>query len=158
MVVSGVECSIPPGYTNSSNPGEHEFIFLIHPKHVTAPLKKVVFNPFHRWKASLIEIYSWVWLLCAAVQELGQHSLESKGLCLVPISYTAGIASSNGADLWAPIKSPSPKFKNSFSQFHWHSLARQIVEGCFQFQDMVVWRVTNILDAQQSFVRQMTTL
>uniref|UniRef100_A0A6N2LVH5 BHLH domain-containing protein n=1 Tax=Salix viminalis TaxID=40686 RepID=A0A6N2LVH5_SALVM len=54
----------------------------------------------------------------AQIQELGQHSLESKGLCLVPISYTAGIARSNGADLWAPIKSPSPKFKNSFSQFH----------------------------------------
>ncbi|KAJ6348949.1 hypothetical protein OIU77_006524 [Salix suchowensis] len=31
----------------------------------------------------------------AQIQELGQHSLESKGLCLVPISYTAGIASSN---------------------------------------------------------------
>ncbi|KAF9661730.1 hypothetical protein SADUNF_Sadunf19G0099000 [Salix dunnii] len=54
----------------------------------------------------------------AQMQELGHHSLESKGLCLVPISYTAGIARSNGADLWAPIKSPSPKFKNSFSQFH----------------------------------------
>ncbi|KAJ6855696.1 hypothetical protein NC652_041530 [Populus alba x Populus x berolinensis] len=52
------------------------------------------------------------------MQGLGQQSLESKGLCLVPISYTAGIARSNGADIWAPIKSPSPKFSKSISQFH----------------------------------------
>ncbi|KAL3565658.1 hypothetical protein D5086_033704 [Populus alba] len=48
----------------------------------------------------------------AQMQGLGQQSLESKGLCLVPISYTAGIARSNGADIWAPIKSPSPKFRH----------------------------------------------
>ncbi|KAL6528157.1 hypothetical protein OROMI_006384 [Orobanche minor] len=31
-------------------------------------------------------------------------SLKAKGLCLVPISLTVGVVSSNGADIWAPIK------------------------------------------------------
>ncbi|KAK4384036.1 Transcription factor [Sesamum angolense] len=31
-------------------------------------------------------------------------TLKAKGLCLVPISFTDGVASSNGADIWAPIK------------------------------------------------------
>ncbi|KAI7981694.1 Transcription factor bHLH153 [Camellia lanceoleosa] len=44
------------------------------------------------------------------MQETGPHSLRSKGLCLVPISCTTGVASSNGADIWAPIKTTSPKF------------------------------------------------
>ncbi|XP_028080354.1 transcription factor bHLH153 isoform X1 [Camellia sinensis] len=44
------------------------------------------------------------------MQEAGPHSLRSKGLCLVPISCTTGVASSNGADIWAPIKTTSPKF------------------------------------------------
>ncbi|KAK6118638.1 hypothetical protein DH2020_047630 [Rehmannia glutinosa] len=35
-------------------------------------------------------------------------SLKAKGLCLVPISFTAGVASSNGADIWAPIKTSPP--------------------------------------------------
>ncbi|KAH6778350.1 basic helix-loop-helix DNA-binding superfamily protein [Perilla frutescens var. hirtella] len=35
-------------------------------------------------------------------------SLSAKGLCLVPISFTVGVASSNGADIWAPIKT-TPK-------------------------------------------------
>jgi len=38
------------------------------------------------------------------------YNLRSKGLCLVPISCTNGVGSSNGADLWAPIKNSSPKF------------------------------------------------
>ncbi|KAJ4956536.1 hypothetical protein NE237_013319 [Protea cynaroides] len=38
------------------------------------------------------------------------YSLRSRGLCLMPISYTYGIAGSNGADIWAPIKASSPKF------------------------------------------------
>ncbi|KAL7219576.1 hypothetical protein ACSBR2_012602 [Camellia fascicularis] len=44
------------------------------------------------------------------MQEAGPHSLRSKGLCLVSISCTTGVASSNGADIWAPIKTTSPKF------------------------------------------------
>lgn len=44
------------------------------------------------------------------VQKGEPSSLRSKGLCLVPISSTIGVASSNGADIWAPIKTPSPKY------------------------------------------------
>ncbi|XP_022874961.1 transcription factor bHLH153-like isoform X3 [Olea europaea var. sylvestris] len=48
-------------------------------------------------------------------QEVEQHNLKSKGLCLVPISFTDGVASSNGADIWAPIKSSSPNSRRSIS-------------------------------------------
>ncbi|CAI9268844.1 unnamed protein product [Lactuca saligna] len=40
-------------------------------------------------------------------QELGPYNLKNKGLILVPISSTMGVASSNGADIWAPIKTNS---------------------------------------------------
>ncbi|XP_071939621.1 transcription factor bHLH153-like isoform X1 [Coffea arabica] len=43
-------------------------------------------------------------------QEQEPYSLRSRGLCLVPISCTVGVASSNGADIWAPIKTASQKF------------------------------------------------
>lgn len=36
--------------------------------------------------------------------DMEPYSLRTKGLCLVPISFTVGVASSNGADIWAPIK------------------------------------------------------
>ncbi|XP_055814631.1 transcription factor bHLH153-like [Solanum dulcamara] len=42
-------------------------------------------------------------------QESQPYNLRSQGLCLVPVSYTVGVASSNGADIWAPIKT-SQKF------------------------------------------------
>ncbi|XP_050256128.1 transcription factor bHLH153 isoform X3 [Quercus robur] len=51
------------------------------------------------------------------MQELGPYSLRSRGLCLVPVSCTAGVARSNGADIWAPIKTTSPKFEKAISQF-----------------------------------------
>ncbi|KAG6668446.1 transcription factor bHLH153 isoform X1 [Carya illinoinensis] len=54
----------------------------------------------------------------SVMQELGPYSLRSKGLCLVPVSCTAGVARSNGADIWAPIKTTSPKFEKAISQFH----------------------------------------
>jgi len=46
----------------------------------------------------------------ANMQEIEPYSLRSKGLCLVPISWTTGVDSSNGADIWAPIKTTSSKF------------------------------------------------
>ncbi|XP_058202365.1 transcription factor bHLH153-like isoform X1 [Rhododendron vialii] len=46
----------------------------------------------------------------ANMQEIEPYSLRSKGLCLVPISWTSGVDSSNGADIWAPIKTTSPKY------------------------------------------------
>ncbi|KAK1413637.1 hypothetical protein QVD17_35413 [Tagetes erecta] len=45
----------------------------------------------------------------AQYQDLDSYNLKGKGLCLVPISDTTVVASSNGADIWAPIKTPSPK-------------------------------------------------
>ncbi|XP_065869389.1 transcription factor bHLH153-like [Euphorbia lathyris] len=50
----------------------------------------------------------------AQMQDYEQCSLRKRGLCLVPINCTVGVARSNGADLWAPIKtSSSPKFEKS---------------------------------------------
>ncbi|KAG8369423.1 hypothetical protein BUALT_Bualt14G0012500 [Buddleja alternifolia] len=37
-------------------------------------------------------------------QDEEPYNLKAKGLCLVPISFTDGVVSSNGADIWAPIK------------------------------------------------------
>ncbi|XP_015868975.1 transcription factor bHLH153 isoform X2 [Ziziphus jujuba] len=54
----------------------------------------------------------------AKMQELELYSLRSRGLCLVPVSSTIGVDSSNGADIWAPIKTTSPKFEKSISHFH----------------------------------------
>lgn len=54
----------------------------------------------------------------AKMQELGAYSLRNRGLCLVPVSCTAGVARSNGADIWAPIKTTSPKLEKAISQFH----------------------------------------
>ncbi|KAK8556416.1 hypothetical protein V6N13_064444 [Hibiscus sabdariffa] len=51
-------------------------------------------------------------------QDIEHYSLRSQGLCLVPISYTAGVARSNGADIWAPIKTSSPKFDKAVSPFN----------------------------------------
>ncbi|KAL8104445.1 transcription factor bHLH153-like [Apium graveolens] len=44
------------------------------------------------------------------IQESESYNLRSKGLCIVPVSCTAGVAGTNGADIWAPIKTSSPKF------------------------------------------------
>ncbi|XP_020970591.1 transcription factor bHLH153 isoform X1 [Arachis ipaensis] len=46
-------------------------------------------------------------------------SLRSRGLCLVPVSLTIGVAESNGADIWAPIKTTTspPKFEKEAAQF-----------------------------------------
>ncbi|KAK9068750.1 hypothetical protein SSX86_012865 [Deinandra increscens subsp. villosa] len=45
----------------------------------------------------------------ALSQELDSYDLKSKGLRLVPVSCTNGVVSSNGADIWAPIKTISPE-------------------------------------------------
>ncbi|XP_047177970.1 transcription factor bHLH153 isoform X1 [Vigna umbellata] len=54
----------------------------------------------------------------AKMQGMEACSLRSRGLCLVPVSFTIGVAESNGADIWAPIKTTtSPKLENDVSQF-----------------------------------------
>ncbi|XP_048636757.1 transcription factor bHLH153-like isoform X1 [Brassica napus] len=39
-------------------------------------------------------------------EKLGEYRLRSRGLCLVPMEYTVGVAQTNGADIWAPVKTP----------------------------------------------------
>ncbi|XP_010475285.1 PREDICTED: transcription factor bHLH113-like [Camelina sativa] len=47
----------------------------------------------------------------ATQEELEQYSLRNRGLCLIPMENTVGVAQSNGADIWAPVKTPlSPAF------------------------------------------------
>ncbi|KFK31189.1 hypothetical protein AALP_AA6G080000 [Arabis alpina] len=41
------------------------------------------------------------------LEELVEYSLRSRGLCLVPIEYTLGVAQTNGADIWTPVKTPT---------------------------------------------------
>ncbi|XP_050374292.1 transcription factor bHLH153 isoform X4 [Argentina anserina] len=48
----------------------------------------------------------------AKMQELQPFSLRSRGICLVPVDCTVGVAQSNGADIWAPNKTTSPKFES----------------------------------------------
>uniref|UniRef100_A0A1J3H763 BHLH domain-containing protein n=1 Tax=Noccaea caerulescens TaxID=107243 RepID=A0A1J3H763_NOCCA len=44
-------------------------------------------------------------------EELEEDSLRSRGLCLVPMECTLGVAQTNGADIWAPLNTPtSPAF------------------------------------------------
>lgn len=60
-----------------------------------------------------VKVLSAPYLNCTSttnLQESESYSLRRKGLCLMPISYTIGVTSSNGADIWAPIKTKSPKF------------------------------------------------
>ncbi|KAE8723875.1 Detected protein of confused Function [Hibiscus syriacus] len=53
------------------------------------------------------------------LQAESHYCLRNRGLCLVPISCTVGVAcSSNGADIWAPIKTTSPKFDKVISQIN----------------------------------------
>ncbi|KAF3553399.1 hypothetical protein F2Q69_00011568 [Brassica cretica] len=40
-------------------------------------------------------------------EEVEEYSLRSRGLCLVPMEYTVGVAQTNGADIWAPVKTPA---------------------------------------------------
>ncbi|KAK4803813.1 hypothetical protein SAY86_003630 [Trapa natans] len=56
----------------------------------------------------------------AELQGLEPYSLRSRGLCIVPISCTAGVAGTNGADIWAPIKSTSPIPKLDKPIFHYN--------------------------------------
>ncbi|XP_058750584.1 transcription factor bHLH153 isoform X1 [Vicia villosa] len=53
---------------------------------------------------------------CLPLQDTESCSLRSRGLCLVPVSFTIGVAEGNGADIWAPIKTTSPGSENDVSQ------------------------------------------
>ncbi|KAE8692383.1 Detected protein of confused Function [Hibiscus syriacus] len=56
----------------------------------------------------LLEAMEYIQFLHEQVKIVEHYSLRNRGLCLVPISCTVGVARSNGADIWAPIKTTSP--------------------------------------------------
>ncbi|XP_011091561.1 transcription factor bHLH113 isoform X2 [Sesamum indicum] len=64
-----------------------------------------------------VKVLSAPYLYNTPVQAQGEEpcSLKSKGLCLVPISFTVGVVSSNGADIWAPIKTSHLNSRRSIS-------------------------------------------
>ncbi|CAN6877146.1 unnamed protein product [Brassica oleracea] len=52
----------------------------------------------------------------AKLVEMEQYSLSNRGLCLAPMEFTAGVAQSNGADIWASVKTPPSPALNVKSQ------------------------------------------
>jgi hypothetical protein len=96
-------------------------MFLVHLKPIDM-IKVVLFHSLVQfkdddsWRKCYVIGSLRHWMFC--VQELGAYSLRGRGLCLVPVSCTAGVARSNGADIWAPTKTTSPKFEKPISQFH----------------------------------------
>ncbi|KAF3611251.1 hypothetical protein DY000_02044519 [Brassica cretica] len=52
----------------------------------------------------------------ATLVEMEQYSLSNRGLCLAPMEFTAGVAQSNGADIWASVKTPPSPALNVKSQ------------------------------------------
>ncbi|KAG2721864.1 hypothetical protein I3760_02G100700 [Carya illinoinensis] len=71
--------------------------------------EQVLSAPYLQSNRSIMQLF--------CLQDLGPNSLRSRGLCLVPVSCTAGVAQSNGADIWTPIKTTSPRFEKAISQF-----------------------------------------
>ncbi|KAK8548277.1 hypothetical protein V6N13_054920 [Hibiscus sabdariffa] len=66
----------------------------------------------------LLEAKEYIRFLHEQVKAESRYCLRNRGLCLVPVSCTAGVARSNGADIWAPIKTTSPKFDKVISQIN----------------------------------------
>lgn len=64
-----------------------------------------------------VKVLSAPYLYSAQTEIQGEESciLRAKGLCLVPTSSTLGVAGSNGADIWAPIKTSPPNSRRSVS-------------------------------------------
>ncbi|KAF2558663.1 hypothetical protein F2Q68_00018170 [Brassica cretica] len=62
--------------------------------------------------------------------EMEQYSLSNRGLCLAPMEFTAGVAQSNGADIWASVKtppSPALNVKNAMAEkLYGYSAAKQL--------------------------------
>ncbi|XP_027919620.1 transcription factor bHLH153 isoform X2 [Vigna unguiculata] len=106
----------PYGKTDTSSVLKEamEYIGFLH--------KQVKVWPFLLHYAEIITLLSAPYLetsAAAKMQGMESCSLRSRGLCLVPVSFTIGVAESNGADIWAPIKTTtSPKLENDVSQFH----------------------------------------
>ncbi|KAL8153513.1 hypothetical protein V2J09_011273 [Rumex salicifolius] len=62
------------------------------------------------FRAILSHVLSTPYLLSGPVNNMEEkdvYSLRRRGLCLVPVTSTAGLVHSNGADIWTPIKTNS---------------------------------------------------
>ncbi|XP_009111031.1 transcription factor bHLH153 isoform X1 [Brassica rapa] len=90
------------------------FLFISVQYHYHLPTMILSSSYLRKRHVLLVQVLSAPYLqtMTAATQEeLEQYSLRNRGLCLVPMEYTAGVAQSNGADIWAPVKTPpSPAF------------------------------------------------
>ncbi|XP_038678867.1 transcription factor bHLH153-like isoform X2 [Tripterygium wilfordii] len=131
-------CSVDQGSFTSLSPKRHKGDLSISPKERKEKLSERIValqqlvSPYGKTDTAsvLLEAMDYIRFLheqvlsapylqstpTAKLQEVEQCSLRKRGLCLVPVAYTIGVARSNGADIWAPIKTTtSPKFGNSFS-------------------------------------------
>ncbi|XP_047976229.1 transcription factor bHLH153 [Salvia hispanica] len=65
-----------------------------------------------------VKVLSAPYLYSTPTQLQGEEgsSLSAKGLCVVPVSFTVGVANSNGADIWAPIKTSPATSKRAISE------------------------------------------
>ncbi|XP_050374291.1 transcription factor bHLH153 isoform X3 [Argentina anserina] len=59
-----------------------------------------------------VKVLSAPYLQSTPTAKMQPFSLRSRGICLVPVDCTVGVAQSNGADIWAPNKTTSPKFES----------------------------------------------
>ncbi|KAL0723889.1 hypothetical protein Bca4012_038488 [Brassica carinata] len=70
--------------------------------------------------------------------EMEQYSLRNRGLCLVPMDSTVGVAQSNGADIWASVKTPPPPALNVTRPNNRGELVREDVRR--------IWRIHRLRD------------
>ncbi|XP_050901534.1 transcription factor bHLH153 isoform X3 [Lathyrus oleraceus] len=75
-------------------------------------------SPYGKTDTSSVlkEAMEYIGFLHKQVKDTESCSLRSRGLCLVPVSFTTGVAEGNGADIWAPIKTTSPGSEKDVSQ------------------------------------------
>ncbi|KAG8655376.1 hypothetical protein MANES_04G035800v8 [Manihot esculenta] len=114
-------CSVDQGSLTSIATKRHKSDLSISPKERKEKLGERIValqqlvSPYGKTDTAsvLLEAMEYIQFLHEQVKELEQYSLRIRGLCLVPISCTVGVARSNGADLWAPIKTTSPKFEKA---------------------------------------------
>ncbi|XP_022155424.1 transcription factor bHLH154-like isoform X2 [Momordica charantia] len=102
-------CSVDEGYLISLASKRHKAQFSISAKTDTASvlLEAMEYIQFlHEQIKVLIAPYLERTPM-SRIQEIEPWSLGSNGLCLVPIASTSRIASCNGADIWAPVKTSS---------------------------------------------------
>ncbi|ANM60676.1 basic helix-loop-helix (bHLH) DNA-binding superfamily protein [Arabidopsis thaliana] len=92
----------------------HYIEFLHEQVKVCSSIPSMIHSSLSEFPCSFVQVLSAPYLQTvpdATQEELEQYSLRNRGLCLVPMENTVGVAQSNGADIWAPVKTPlSPAF------------------------------------------------